>query len=95
MLMQNGHVVTYVLKQLKILERTYLTHDLDFATIVFVLKLWRHYLYGSRLEVFTYYKSLKYLFDQNEQNMRQKRWLEFLKDYDFGLNYHPYKSEYC
>lgn len=60
--------------------------------MVFVLKLWRHYLYGSRFEVFSDHKSLKYLFDQKELNMRQRRWLEFLKDYDFGLNYHPGKA---
>ena len=60
--------------------------------MVFVLKLWRHYLHGSRFEVFSDHKSLKYLFDQKELNMRQRRWLEFLKDYDFGLNYHPGKA---
>lgn len=60
--------------------------------MVFVLKLWRHYLLGLRFEVFSDHKSLKYLFDQKELNMRQRRWLEFLKDYDFGLNYHPGKE---
>ena len=60
--------------------------------MVFVLKIWRHYLYGSRFEVFSDHKSLKYLFDQKELNMRQRRWLELLKDYDFGLNYHPGKA---
>src|SRR3954469_15220141 len=54
--------------------------------------LWRHYLYGSRFEVFSDHKSMKYLFDQKELNMRQMRWLEFLKDYDFDLNYHPGKA---
>ena len=57
-----------------------------------MLKIWRHYLYGSRFEVFSDHKSLKYLFDQKELNMRQRRWLELLKDYDFGLNYHPGKA---
>jgi len=60
--------------------------------VVFVLKIWRHYLYGSRFEVFSDHKSLKYLFDQKELNMRQRRWLELLKDYDFELNYHPGKA---
>ena len=60
--------------------------------VVFVLKIWRHYLYGSIFEVFSDHKSLKYLFDQKELNMRQRRWLELLKDYDFGLNYHPRKA---
>jgi len=59
---------------------------------VFVLNIWRHYLYGSRSEVFSDHKSLKYLFDQKELNMRQRRWLELLKDYDFSLNYHPGKA---
>jgi len=60
--------------------------------VVFVLKIWRHYLYGSRFEVFSDHKSLKYLFDQKELNMRQRRWLELLKDYDFGLNHHLGKA---
>ena len=60
--------------------------------MIFVLKIWRQYLYGSRFEVFSDHKSLKYLFDQKELNMRQRKWLEFLKDYDFGLNYHPSKT---
>ncbi|KAI5431677.1 hypothetical protein KIW84_035730 [Lathyrus oleraceus] len=77
---------------MKVHERNYPTHDLELAAVVFVLKLWRHYLYGSRFEVFSDHKSLKYLFDQKELNMRQRRWLEFLKDYDFGLNYHPGKA---
>jgi len=62
--------------------------------VVFVLKIWRHYLYSSRFEVFSDHKSLKYLFDQKELNMRQRRWLELLKDYDFGLNYHPSKANF-
>ena len=73
-------------------ERNYLTHDLELVAVVFVLKLWRHYLFGSRFEVFSDHKSLKYLFDQKELNARQRRWLELLKDYDFGLNYHPGKA---
>jgi len=86
--MQNGQVVAYASRQLKIHERNTLTHDLELAVVVFVIKDWRHYLYGSRFEVFNDHKSLKYLFDQNERNMRQKRWLEFFKDYDFELSYH-------
>ena len=91
-LMQNQQVVAYASRQLKVHERNYPTHDLELAAVVFVLKLWRHYLYGSRFEVYSDHKSLKYLFDQKELNMRQRRWLEFLKDYDFGLNYHPGKA---
>ena len=61
--------------------------------MVFALKIWRHYLYGTRFEVFSDHKSLKYLFDQKELNMRQRRWMEFLKDYDFGLSYHLGKAK--
>jgi len=91
-LMQDNKVVAYASRQLKIHERNYPTHDLELAAVVFVLKIWRHYLYGSRFEVFSDHKSLKYLFDQKELNMRQRRWLELLKDYDFELNYHPGKA---
>lgn len=91
-LMQNQQVVAYASRKLKVHERNYPTHDLELAAVVFVLKLWRHYLFGSRFEVFSDHKSLKYLFDKKELNMRQRRWLEFLKDYDFGLNYHPSKE---
>ena len=90
--MQNRQVVAYASRQLKVHERNYPTHDLELAAVVFVLKLWRHYLFGSRFDVFSDHKSLKYLFDQKELNKRQRRWLEFLKDYDFGLNYHPGKA---
>ena len=88
-LMQNGKVVAYASRQLRTHEKNYPTHDLEPAAVVFVLKIWRHYLYGSRFEVFSDHKRLKYLFDQKELNMRQRRWLELLKNYDFGLNYHP------
>ena len=91
-LMQEGKVVAYASRQLRIHEKNYPTHDLELAAVVFVLKIWRHYLYGARFEVFSDHKSLKYLFDQKELNMRQRRWLEFLKDYDFSLNYHPGKA---
>jgi hypothetical protein len=72
-LMQNGKVVAYASRQLRIHERNYPTHDLELAAVVFVLKIWRHYLYGSRFEVFSDHKSLKYMFDQKELNMRQRR----------------------
>jgi hypothetical protein len=91
-LMQDGKVVAYASRQLRIHERNYPTHVLELAAVVFVLKIWRRYLYGSRFEVFSDHKSLEYLFDQKELNMRQQRWLELLKDYDFGLNYHPGKA---
>ena len=63
-------------------ELNYPTHDLELAAVVFAFKIWRHYLYGVRCEVFTDHQSLKYLFSQKDLNLRQTRWLEFLKDYD-------------
>ena len=90
--MQNGRVVVDASRQLKTHERNYATHDLELAAIVFALKIWRHYLFGSKFEVFSDHKSLKYLFSQKELNMRQRRWLEFLKDYDFELSYHLGKA---
>lgn len=74
-LMQNRQVVAYASRQLKVHEKNYPTHDLELAAIVDALKIWRHYLYGSKFEVFSDHKSLKYLFDQKELNMRQRRWL--------------------
>jgi len=70
-LMQDNKVVAYASRQLRIHERNYPTHDLKLAAVVFVLKIWRHYLYGSRFEMFNDHKSLKYLFDQKKLNMRQ------------------------
>ena len=84
--------MAYASRRLKIHERNYPTHDLELAVVVFALKLWRHYLYGSKFEVFRDHNSLRYLFDKRELNMRQRRWLEFLKDYDFELSYHPDKA---
>jgi hypothetical protein len=69
-LMQNGKVVAYASRQLKSYELNYPTHDLELATIVFALKIWRHYLYEEKCEIFTDHKSLKYLFTQKELNSR-------------------------
>ena len=91
-LMQDRRVVAYSSRQLKTHEKNYPTHDLELAAIVFALKIWRHYVYGGKFEIFSDHKSLKYLFDQKELNMRQRRWMEFLKDYDFELHYHPGKA---
>lgn len=91
-LMQLGRVVAYASRQLKPHERNYPTHDLELAAIVHALKTWRHYLYGERFELYSDHKSLKYLFTQKELNMRQRRWMELLEDYDFGLHYHPGKA---
>jgi len=91
-LMQERKVVAYASRQLKSHEKNYPTHDLELAAVVFALKIWRHYLYGAQFQVFSDHKSLKYLFDQKELNMRQRRWMEFLKDFDFELLYHPGKA---
>jgi hypothetical protein len=90
--MQDGHVVAYASRQLRKHEEHYLTHDLELAIVVHALMLWRHYLIGKRCEVYSYHKSLKYIFMQLDLNLRQQRWLELLKDYDLGINYHPGKA---
>ncbi|CAJ2628780.1 unnamed protein product [Trifolium pratense] len=91
-LMQDDRVVAYASRQLKTHEENYPTHDLELAAIIFALKIWRHHLYGVHFDLFSDHKSLKYLFDQKELNMRQRRWMEYLKDFDFELKYHPGKA---
>jgi hypothetical protein len=90
--MQEGQVVCYASRQLRKHEENYPTHDLELATVVHSLKIWRHYLIGHRCEIYSDHKSLKYIFTQNDQNLRQHRWLELIKDYDLGINYHPRKA---
>ena len=90
--MQKNKVIAYASRQLKKHEQNYPTHDLELAAIVFALKIWRHYLYGQSCEIYTDHKSLKYIFDQHDLNLRQKRWLELLKDYDCTILYHPSKA---
>ncbi|KAL0536771.1 hypothetical protein IC582_025732 [Cucumis melo] len=91
-LMQHGKVVAYASRQLKSHEQNYPTHDLELAAVVFALKIWRHYLYGEKIQSFTDHKSLKYFFTPKELNMRQRRWLELVKDYDCEILYHPGKA---
>ena len=91
-LMQHGKVIAYASRQLKRHEQNYPTHDLEMAAVIFALKIWRHYLYGETCEIFTDHKSLKYIFQQRELNLRQRRWLELLKDYDCTIQYHPGKA---
>ena len=86
-MMQNGKIVAYAPCQLKNYKKNYPTHDLELAAVVFALKIWRRYLYGERCEIFTNHKSLKYFFTQKELNMRQRRWLELVKDCDYSINY--------
>ncbi|GJZ16657.1 putative reverse transcriptase domain-containing protein [Tanacetum coccineum] len=91
-LMQREKVISYASRQLKIHEKNYTTHDLELGAVVFALKIWRHYLYGTKCTVFTDHKSLQHILDQKELNMRQRRWLELLSDYDCEIRYHPGKA---
>ncbi|GKA26369.1 putative reverse transcriptase domain-containing protein [Tanacetum coccineum] len=91
-LMQKEKVIAYASYQLKIHEKNYTTHNLELGAVVFALKMWRHYLYGMKCVVFTDHKSLQHILDQKELNMRQRRWLELLSDYDCELRYHPGKA---
>ncbi|KAI3825144.1 hypothetical protein L1987_06620 [Smallanthus sonchifolius] len=88
-LMQRGKVIAYALRQLKIHEKNYTTYDLELGAVVFALNIWRHYLYGTKCVVFTDHKSLQHIFNQKELNMRQRRWVELLNDYDCEIRYHP------
>ncbi|GKB74673.1 putative reverse transcriptase domain-containing protein, partial [Tanacetum coccineum] len=91
-LMQREKVIAYASRQLKPNEENYTTHDLKLGAVVFALKIWRHYLYGTKCIVFTDHKSLQHILDQKELNMRQRRWLELLADYDCEIRYHPGKA---
>ena len=91
-LMQSERVVAYGSRQLKNHEQNYPTHDSELAAIVFALKIGHHYLHGKQFEVFLDHKSLRYIFTQRDLNMRQRKWMEYLEDYDFTLHYHPGKA---
>ena len=91
-LMQDGRVIAYASRQLKKHEQNYPTHDLELAAVVFALKIWRHYLYSVPRQIFTDHKSMQYIFTQKELNLRQCWWLEFIKDYDCTIEYHPGKA---
>ncbi|GJR00906.1 putative reverse transcriptase domain-containing protein [Tanacetum coccineum] len=91
-LMQRGKVIAYVSRQLKKHEKNYTTHDLELGAVVFALKIWRHYLYGTKSVIYTDHKSLQYIFDQKDLNMRQRRWIELLSDYECEIKYHPGKA---
>jgi hypothetical protein len=88
-LMQEGHVIAYASRQLRKHELNYPTHDLELAAVVHALKIWRHYIMGTKCQVYTNHKSLKYIFTQKDLNLRQHRWLELIKDYDLEIHYHP------
>ena len=90
--MQEGKVIAYSSRQLKPHEKNYPTHDQELAAILFALKIWRHHLYGEKCRVFTDHKGLNYLMTQKELNLRQRRWLELIKNYELIIDYHPGKA---
>jgi hypothetical protein len=91
-LMQENRVISYASRALRPHEKNYPTHDLELAAVVHALKIWRHYLMGAQCNIYTDHKSLKYIFTQADLNMRQRRWLELIKDYDLEVHYHPGKA---
>jgi hypothetical protein len=91
-LMQEGHMIAYASRQLRKHELNYPTHDLELTAVVHALKVWRHYVIGTKCQVYTDHKSLKYIFTQKDLNLRQRRWLELIKDYDLEIHYHPGKA---
>jgi hypothetical protein len=91
-LMQDNRVIAYASRALRPHEQNYPTHDLELAAVVHALKIWRHYLMGAHCNIYTDHKSLKYIFTQADLNMRQRRWLELIKDYDLEVHYHPGKA---
>ena len=91
-LMQHEKVIAYASRQLRKHEQNYPMHDLELVAVVFALRIWRHYLYGVPCRIFTNHKSLQYMFTQKELNMRQRRWIELIKDYDCTIEYHPGKA---
>jgi hypothetical protein len=91
-LIQEGKVVAYASRKLRKHEQNYPTHDLELAAVVHALKIWRHYMIGNKCQIFTDHKSLKYIFTQKDLNLRQRRWLKLIKDYDLDIQYHPGKA---
>jgi hypothetical protein len=91
-LMQEGRVIAYASRQLRKHEANYPTHDLEHVVVVYALKIWRHYLLGNVCNIYTDHKSLKYILTQPELNMRQRRWLELIKDYNLQVHHHPGKA---
>ena len=91
-LMQEGHVIAYASRQLRKHEQNYPTNDLELAAVVHALKILGHYLLRHKCQIYTDHKSLKYIFTQNDLNLRQRWWLELIKDYDLEIHYHPGKA---
>jgi hypothetical protein len=92
-LMQEGRVVSYASRQLRKHELSYPTNDLELATVVHALKIWRHYLIGHKCDIYMDHKSLKYIFTQSDMNLRQCHWLELIKDYNLEVHYHLEKVD--
>ena len=90
--MQEGHVIAYASRQLRKHELNYPSHDFKLAVVVHALKIWRHYIMGTKCQIYTDHKCLKYIFTQKDLNHRQHRWLELIKDYDLEIHYHPGKA---
>jgi hypothetical protein len=90
--MQENQVIDYASLALRPHEKNYPTHDLELATVVHAYKIWQHYLMGNHCNIFTNHNSLKYVFTQLDLNMRQRRWLDLIKDYDLEVHYHPNKA---
>jgi hypothetical protein len=90
--MQEGRAISYSLRQLRYHEEHYPTHDLELTTVVMALRIWRHYLLENVVHIYTDHKSLMYIFTQPNLNMRQRRWLELIKDYELEVHYHPEKA---
>ncbi|GKD69186.1 reverse transcriptase domain-containing protein, partial [Tanacetum coccineum] len=91
-LMQRDKVIAYASRQLKCHKKNYTTRDLELGAVVFALKIWRHYLYGTKSVIYTDHKSLQHIFDQKELNMRQRRWLELFSDFECEIKYHHGKA---
>jgi hypothetical protein len=91
-LMQEGRVISYSSRQLRRHEEHYLTHDLELPAVVMALRTWRHYLHGSVVHIYMDHKSLMYNFTQPDLNMRQRRWLELIKDFELEVHYHLSKA---
>jgi hypothetical protein len=90
--MQEGRVIAYASRQLRRYEEHYPIHDLELVAVVHALKIWRHYQLGNVCHMYTDHKSLKYIFTQSKLNMRQRRWLKLIKDYDLEIYYYPRKA---
>ncbi|GKA14451.1 reverse transcriptase domain-containing protein, partial [Tanacetum coccineum] len=91
-LMRRGKVIAYASRQLKTHEKNYTTYDLELGAVMFTLKIWRHYLYGTKSVIYTDHKSLQHIFSQKELNMRQRHWIKLFSDYDYEIRYHPSKA---